>query len=370
MKRSDCLMQNDIHWDYLMESLKEEKCVLCLGSGIYSGMEEERLETTLARHLRNEADVLGIRVYDDGWFHYKPKANKIEVWQAIKQFYNQPRPFAEHLLEKIAEIPFSLALNFTPDQKLTAALDAKQYPYDFQAYLRRNSGELLAMPCVARPLIYNFLGVVTDKNSLVMTYDDFYAYLQSQFVGQGLPDVIEESIANAHYILFLGVPFDQWYGHLFMRVLKQHQPDSDSKKYAFDVLMDDRIATSCFDQYTISFVSSDIAWFIDALYSKCKAAGTLREQNPAFRQKGLSFDVLRQHIKNNNFSEAFDRLQRELRALGNSTESFQNQLILLSGQFYLLKKNEQKGIIASEELFRQYNLLRNNFMELLIDLEK
>ena len=80
-------MDLEIDWEILLYQMEHEQCVLSIGPDIFSRSKEDRLEMKLAKNLRENEQALGIRVYDDGWFHYLENRNEFKTWFVIKRFY-------------------------------------------------------------------------------------------------------------------------------------------------------------------------------------------------------------------------------------------------------------------------------------------
>ncbi|MCB0635187.1 MAG: alpha-galactosidase, partial [Lewinella sp.] len=128
----------DINWEILLHELKAGKCVLCLGPDIYSLSQEKRLEHQLAQTLRAKAKSLGIRVYDDGWFHYLDDHDELGTWFTIKKFYEAELPdSADSFLGKLTELPFHMIINFSPDYKLRQIYEDAGRAFNF-ASLSKN----------------------------------------------------------------------------------------------------------------------------------------------------------------------------------------------------------------------------------------
>ena len=213
-----------INWDILLHELESGKCILCVGPDVYSKAEGVRLEQKLADTLRQKSDALGIRVYDDGWFHYLKERDELATWFSIKQFYEtQLPPDSDTLFQGIAALPFHLILNFTPDYRLREAFTASGKPFEFDCLNKtENCKKADVEPTIAKPLLFNMLGELKEKDSLVMTYKDYYEYIRSVINSKSMSDDLENNIYDAEYFIFLGMPFDKWYVHLFMHILNQH----------------------------------------------------------------------------------------------------------------------------------------------------
>ncbi len=87
-----------------------------------------------------------------------------------------------------------------------------------------------------------------------------------------MPKNLKEVISKAEYFILLGIPFDKWYTHLFMRVLRKFESESAPPAKSAPnkgFLNDEQITTDCTDQYQITFVPKEIKAFVDELYVQC-----------------------------------------------------------------------------------------------------
>jgi hypothetical protein len=261
-----------INWDILLHELESGKCVLCLGADTFSEATETRLETQLAETLRKESASLGIRVYDDGWFHYLKDRDELSTWFTIKNFYETRLPVATDVIFKdIAALPLHLILNFSPDYKLREAFKSSGKPFEFACLYKNPESDktrTLEEGTKEKPLLFNMLGEIEDKDSLVMTYDDLFGYMAAIFEHKRMPQGVKLKIQNATHFIFLGMPLDKWYFHLFMRVLNLHRGRGKSKRFAASYTVDTGNATFCEEQYTLTFVKDNIATFTKLLKNK------------------------------------------------------------------------------------------------------
>ncbi|MBK6932983.1 MAG: SIR2 family protein [Saprospirales bacterium] len=262
-----------INWDILLHELKTGKCILCIGPDVFSS-DTERLEKKLADSLRAQSDTLGVRVYDDGWFHYLKDRDEVATWFTIKQFYEtQLPPDPDVVFQNIAALPFHLILYFSPDYRLREAFRNSGKPFEFDCLYKnpeldkgRNKENVL--PDKAKPLLFNMVGEIEDKDSLVMTYDDLFGYLEAIFEKKRMPQNVKLKIQQATHFIFLGMPLDKWYFHLFMRVLNMHKDTTKTKRLGATYALDKGNATFCEEQYTLTFVQDKIGGFIQTMKSQ------------------------------------------------------------------------------------------------------
>lgn len=360
----------NINWEYLLESIEEEKCVLCLGPGIFDQPGVPTIDQELARFLKEQENDLRIRVYSDGWFHYLPDASEIDAWKKVKEFYGKPNSYGEALLDKIALMPFHFILTFTPDYKTREAFSRQGIPFHAESYLKKMPFDPMTQkPTKNHPLVYNFLGELNKRNSLVMTYTDFYSYLESVFEGNSIAPVLKENIWDADYFVFLGIPFDKWYFHLFMRILQQHDKKRSSKKYAANPLYDDNIAVSCAEQYTMTFVHTDVAEFVQALYKQCAQRGILRSVNEIHKIE-LELDQLKSWLIHDEFENIFSSLKTYAERMGNSGKDLDKQALLLQAQVDFMRQKMIYGTLSNEEERLEKARIRERILILFTHIEK
>lgn len=362
-------------WDELLESLEEEKCILCLGPGLYSQENEPRLEEQLANFLREKEKELRIRVYDDGWFHYLSGSHHVRAIKKVKEFYKQPTPRVESILEKVAAIPFHFILNFMPDYKMKEAFDNQNFPSSFQSYIKKQPyDKSVDLPTRDNPLVFNMFGEIDKPNSMVTGFDDFYQYLESVFERHSMAPQLLENIFEAEYFLFLGLSFDKWYMHLFMRILKQHSEKKGSAKFAFSLPeSDNKIATHCYEQYSMTSIPQDMDKFVDTFYQKCKDKNLLRTAAETPKEEAdpmIPFQQLRKYFVNNEFEKIFDSILIALQPASTKAKQWISITFNLQSQFNELKRKKMMNLLREEEHSVQLSTIRKSVLDLTDDLEK
>lgn len=364
----------DQQWEHLLDSLEEQQCIICIGPEVYAS-QSTRYEEQLASFLREKADKTGIRVYDNAWFHYLPNASEIDAWQRVKEFYAQDcAEQVQEQLSMISQLPFHFLINFTPGYELKEAFDAQKLAYNFLSYEKKQpfDPKLEAnqfAPTKSKPLIFNMLGEVKKRNSLVMTYNDFYSFMESTFEGNSMSPVLKEKIFEADYFVFLGMPFDRWYVHMFMRILQQHEQNKSSKKYAANVFLDDEITTLCAEQYTMSFVSDGITDFLNTFFEKAKARNILRTAEKA-TQLQLPFEQIENWLRKNDFEQIFDVLIIRLGDIGAVGDQWKKEIVQMEGRYNDLKRKIRMGVIDERDLIVETNRIRVNVLDAVQGMKK
>lgn len=319
-----------INWDILLHELESGKCILCVGPDVYSKAEGVRLEQKLADTLRQKSDALGIRVYDDGWFHYLKERDELATWFSIKQFYEtQLPPDSDALFQDIAALPFHLILNFTPDYRLREAFLASGKPFEFDCLNKtENCKKADFEPTHAKPLVFNMLGEIKEKESLIMTYDDLFGYMEAIFDKKRLPKNVKDKLEQASHFIFLGMPLDKWYFHLFMRVLNMHKDTTKTKRFAATYSANSANATFSEEQYTLTFVQEDIVAFADLL--KIKSAAAQAEKTDGKAQG--TYERWRDFVKTGE-DIAIRQMFREMKPFTEQNNDRNNHRIMLEMQW-------------------------------------
>ena len=200
-------------------TIKSGRCILCLGPEVFNQYGEGKLEERLARYLDVE-NAPQIKVYEDGLFFFRPRQARTVAEIKMEQFFKETDfSAAEALLEKIARIPFHFIIISTPDNLLLQTFKRLQFNVSSGYYWKNHPPEReVKVPTRQQPLVYNMLGSIEHPESLVLTHDDLYGYMESIFGKVSMPRNLKYHITNnAKQLLFLGIPFDRWYMQMILR---------------------------------------------------------------------------------------------------------------------------------------------------------
>ena len=205
----------------LLFDLGRQKCVLLLGPEV--ARQNGRLLREGLRDLlvQNHTDDIAYLHERDNLFLFQNKAAKSEVQRAVSLFYEETKPDAE-VYQKLAALPFALAISTTPDHFLLQAYpkDAKPH-FAFFNHIGQNDEDTLDGWERNRPLVYNLCGSFREDASLVLDYDDLYRLLQTAMGTPGLPKKVRRALGEARSFFFLGFDFDKWYTQLLLRLLSE-----------------------------------------------------------------------------------------------------------------------------------------------------
>lgn len=358
---------NLIDWDFILDTIQEEKCILFLGPELYTNAQNQQLDDALNTYLNIEHNK-DIQTYyqEDNLFLFSSRAKKTKTFYKIKNFYNQSFPEAEMLFQKIAEIPFHFIIKVTPDKRLGTVFSELDIKHQSHFYWRKQPpGGHLKQPTSSYPLIYNMLGSIDQQESMVLTHNDLFYYFESIFSGNSFPEKFKRIIKEANNFLFLGIPFEKWYMQLLLRILYIHT-DYDFARYASNQLIDDETKSFCFEQFKIEFVRKHIHEFIDELHQRANQRGLVR----VFGEKAPSvIEKLRKWIAEDRLEEVLEEFQIFLTDAGQEGAELLDDLILLNNRFNRLQKRINQSIIDERDANVQSNKVRKDILNLLNEAE-
>jgi hypothetical protein len=325
-----------IEWDTLLDNIASGRTILCLGAELFTfdGVQlDERLRQAVGAQ---------VKAYDDGLFYFGGGSD-IVAYSKIKRTWQQPVPGLEALLAQVARIPFQVLISLTPDRFLKQAFDQQGLACQHAVYVRRKPAPEIDPPGPGLPLVYQFLGELDQRESLVLTHDDLYDFFESVIEHRSMPELLKTRIREAYNFIFLGLPFDKWYMQLLLRVLGQHT-NKNALKYAANHALSSQTQAFCFEQFNIFSVPVQTGPFVAELYQRCEAAGILRGAGASASPKARFLALLKQDRLREALDELLDRYES---LLPPDTEGL-NLLIGLSGRLSRLEQKQGLGSISHD----------------------
>ena len=350
---------NDFEWDVLLEKLKSSKCegALVLGEGAFFTSDgkllKDKYNAFLDKNLaglfrrQKEDDLLSMADHDRTTFCTK-----------VRNFYATQEP--DELLQQIAQIPFPLIINTTPHGQIAKAVNCGAP--QIRHYNRSAQQEKIEKPTASNPLIYNLVGTIEDDNTLVLTYNNLFDYFDSIFHEYRLPDDLREILRGIKYFVFLGVPFDRWYFHLFLRILNIHTYKNAHRHTPIDSRFNKAVMEFCNELFEIKFVAGrkNVAEFVAQLHNRCVPAGILRLENKSMLSV---LDLIENQLKHDELEEAIKLLSGYLKELEN--DDLTNDLAIFSARFHKYKKGTLNGTLDPREAKTEYAQIVNGLNILL-----
>lgn len=345
----------NIEWDFILDNIQADRTILCLGAELFSNT-IGKLDVHLQQAIGNSPDV---RYYDDGLFNFKNSSDLFSHLK-IKKFYNQDFPEVSAVLNKIAQIRFSTIISLNPDTQLNKAFDYQSFMYEYAYHHPKITADELSKPSCDEPLIYNLLGNIDVRESMVLTHEDLFEFLESAVEGKSISTTLKGKVKSASNFIFIGLPFDKWHTQLLMRVL-QKDVNKKALKFAANHAKDERIEMFCQDEFNIICVPTNIADFVNELHDRCKTADLLRGSAKVVNRQ----DKWSKMVKQDNLEDVLEQMLDYYESHHASDEDVINLLINLSGRITTLSKRSSRGIISNDNASLERAQIRDAIIQFL-----
>lgn len=369
--------ENVNSWKLILRRLQRGKAVLLLGPEVIMASQKENqpLKTVLQQFIKkdledslDEVDLQRIEYYSEDGFFFLEDNYRLEVVESVLQFYEGQK--VTDLYKKLAEIPFHLILSLSPDKVLGKAFEELDLPYHFHFYDKKNYNQKLDdeklnfQPSVDNRLIYNVFGSVDNEDSLILSYDDLFEFLQKIFNNYSLPKTIRETILEANCFVFVGFNYSKWYLKLLLRLMNLQE--KVRKVYGMDEPSRKEVETFFVNEFDMNFTRMDATTFVKELHEKCETEGLLLTKENV-KQNNLPADVFEKgntKIARAELGEAFEFLmdfcEKEI-----PPKEFHQTLVQLNSRFKRIRKDNQLGVLSYEQFNIDTNKVNRDLLDLL-----
>jgi hypothetical protein len=357
---------SDEYLDIAVNGVLENQCVLFLGPNFAADAQGQKIHQQLKTYLKNEQFDL---VEDlDNLFVFKElnpsNIRKITLHAKMRHFYNT-QVQASEMYQKIALIPFQAVITCTHDLLLKEAFQKQGIDLDFQYYAQKVNPDYNQSDDL--PILYNVLGNLEDKESLLNTYDRFSDFViamlsDSQMISTNLKHVI----SRASVFIFIGFNLETWYFPLVIRKLKFYnesgivtgdvaalvnmdnfgtagymgQHKSDNMPSFQDPISDN--AKRMYYPIELTFWEKDTNSVLNSIYEALDKRGKLRKKPVIGNQTHLKVKDL---VSQNRVEDALKLL---MEAFDKSDKEAVNALIMLSGRYNRFKQDQMLNILSIE----------------------
>jgi hypothetical protein len=258
----------------LVHAIRNEKCVFFLGPGVTINFGREGLlDQFLGEQLRTSlppSHQKCIVAYNplDRFFIFDKPASRNKLYQPLKDFYGEERP--NPLLDKLAEIPFHLAITVTPDLSLNQAFKRNGMAFSHEYFDKAVLRDLKDSPSKSKPLLYNLFGCILADETLITTHLELYETLKSMFAGTHIPKELVKEINSyqLQHVVFLGFEFDKWYYQLVLYLLNLNNADSERTAPDSGAPIDFHTKAFYETDFRINFISHDLMAFVEDLHGR------------------------------------------------------------------------------------------------------
>ncbi len=355
-----------IEWDYLLDSVRNHKCVLLLGPEIVPGL-------YLFKELRQwlESGGAGVSLSRDVAVHYErdelflftgPDA-RTRVSGRLGQFYQQFLHHFQPFYQKVAKLPFPVVISTIPDEGLRRIFEQEGVSSQFSYYHRKGTPKpherIIAHPWEHR-LIFNLFGKTGERDSLVLTHEDLFDYLKSILGAKPLSDDLyihlSEALMEADDFIFLGFQFDHWYMQLLLRLLNPEL--SKGRQYAFNPELADETRIFFADQFKVDFISNlSPMEFLD------KFCLLWEQYEQRYAEQAPLKHSLRDLMKQGQLLRILERLEEVFGEEGNLEQT--QAVTLLQARFNDLRQQIRDGVLMGELSLIEMNRIRKSTLDLI-----
>jgi hypothetical protein len=213
-----------ILYQNIARQIRDGSCVLFLGPAAIAAKQPDGsyrpLHELCANHL---AKGLGLTPDEENslsqvtsTLRHRNLLSDTMIIAAVQDFYQRAEREAQlhPLLEQLADLPFRIVVNTTPDDFFARyyAQAVRDYRFDFYNFRKPAADPLYSFGDDDPPLIYNLFGTYKKPESLVLTYGDQLGYV-NRITGaqhERLPDSLLAAFNTPRLYLFLGFNFEDW----------------------------------------------------------------------------------------------------------------------------------------------------------------
>ncbi|MEL7423196.1 MAG: SIR2 family protein [Bacteroidota bacterium] len=344
---------NKMDWEDILDTLEAQKCILFLGSGAFQ-VGENNLDQAIQQWLGlPDPEHPHVKLYnDDGFMLLRKNRYKRKVIASLHDFYSQAFPETELAFSQLARLPFNVIVTLTPDNLLARTFDNLGLEYLQDSYFKhRQAPATFTAPTAGKPLIYNLLGNIEEPESLVLTHQDFFAYMESMFTSNGMHEDLKLTLENAERYIFLGLPYERWYFQLLLRMLSM-QDLKEVERLALQEFENPRLHELYTEEFKIDFVPTDIGAFLNRLFHECESSELLKDlpKPEHIVDEGLSSEQLQELVAQGKTEQAMQQLKLRLQASQPRSKELLTSLIVLRNRYKLLQQREMRGTIDSRDL--------------------
>ena len=338
-------MLSNSDWEFILNTIEEEQgaCVLLIGREMCVTKQCDSFENALIDFLDIHNDENILKFYEgDGLFLFRDGMSKTKSFYKIRDFYKMG--LNDENYKKISRIPFHLIISTSPDHTLKDTFDQDNILHQFSVYNKTENPEQIQKPRKDYPLLYNLLGSIYDEESLILTHDDVFEYMQGVFGTRPIPANILETLLKAKNLIFVGFKFEKWYVQLLLRLLGIHEKDrSRFARYALNKSIVPETQSLVMEQFRISFIDNNIDEFINELYTRCEKKGILRQK----KSHGSIHELIENYIESDEMEKAFDSLKSHIAQF--DYEDLKEDMLLLSSKYNRLIRRQNLGSIDERD---------------------
>lgn len=289
---------NEERLDTLARRIRQGKCILFLGPGVFRTKAGIPFNSAFAQSLAGQLEKenipfeqslsgnMGYMIYQFLFGNNKKKGynviKMVDVREQYLNFYRQAE-IDLSLYEQLVKLPFPLVINANTDDRFCTLYQQEQQArnreVEFDFYDMSNRGTVEAKKSTysistQTPLVYNLFGHCSEEhlNSLILSEKEMLSYVGSiHQVNMMLPRDIVKFIDPEKYCLFLGFDFNEWILKIIIRTLWSGETADDRRVLPDSLAIDQpsQYAELFYEnEFNICFVNNRLEEFIQTLVNR------------------------------------------------------------------------------------------------------
>ena len=327
--------------NYIIKSLRKERCILVLGPEIKPVTNQPSVKSKLINYLKEEDDNF-FYYKKDGLFIFDPPETKNDICYTIEDYFRED--YDPTIYEQIAQLPFHLIVNLSPDHYLSQSFTKQDFPHVFDFYKKNHKPKELKKPTTSMPLVYNLFGSYLDAESLILTHEDVFDFFVSVMSNKKMPQTMQDEIKSTHKIVFMGFNLDQSFMQFMFRIFNMHDDKYAVKQYFVNENKHEKLEHLYDRQFRMKFIHQSDSDFINKLFNASSEAGILRMNS---KSSLTVSDRIIEYVEENEIEKAIE-LMKSFFAKRNDT-MMDNDLSMLKSQLNSLKRRIARGVIDEKE---------------------
>ncbi|MEL7145769.1 MAG: toll/interleukin-1 receptor domain-containing protein [Bacteroidota bacterium] len=258
--------------DRIVSRIEDGTCLLILGPELLEG--DASLNVKLNHYLK---EIYGDRIsfYEQEEFLKIRNRLRLEAEDDIRAFYDQLKP--NEIYRKLAQIPFSVIINTSPDKVLNMAMNEQKIAYTFDYYHKNELSQ--TTPESTDRLIYNIFGSSDDVESMILTFDDLCDFFTNLIGSSNL--TIEPVLRTTKSVLFLGFRFDKWYSKLLIKLI----PILNEKLLHANNIDQPSVKNFYTEEFEMDFFEQSAADIVDKIHEEVAERGLITEPAVAVQKE-------------------------------------------------------------------------------------
>lgn len=303
-----------IDWDKAIEKIQEGTCALILGpdftTSVSGKTHREALKEYILSHKygkKHYSEDNPLEISSDEIFPFSTQEfeKRDDHGTIIRDFFQDLPP--NPLFDKIASIPFHLIISLSADLFMQTALEKAGKQFQHHYYRKGyNPKDIESEPSSEYPLLYQMLGSVEKKDSLILTHQDLFKYIQGIFGNYSLPEKLREGVSQCEYFIFLGVQYEKWYLKLLLQVLGLHEPSKMINACRHKKVIETHAEKFFSNVLAVSFVEVDVDSYVNGLAEAWKGA----TGGSGGGQEEVSQENIIKLVKSKDIDAAFAMMER------------------------------------------------------------